>query len=76
MNFSINDYFMPTFYADQSFVLHQFNTAGAGLVFQSPAQCWRLNTNVDYTVQTKTTSFSFNLQLNLSGSGFENPTQM
>ena len=68
--FSLNDYILPTGYADYSMVQHQLNTAGAGLAFQSPAQCWKLTSNLDYTVQTKTTSVSFNLLLNLDGTGF------
>ena len=68
--FSLNDYFLPTAYADYSFVSHSLNTAGLGLAFQSPASCWKVTMNVDYTVQTHTTAWSPNFLLNLSGSGF------
>lgn len=72
LNFSLNDYILPSGYVDYSFISHALNTAGFGVAFQSPAECWKFTTNFDYTVQTKTSSLSFNLALNLSGSGFGN----
>jgi hypothetical protein len=70
LSFSLNDYFLPTAYFDYSLVQHAPNTAGVGVAFQSPAQCWKASINLDYTVQTRSSSWSPALLLNFSGSGF------
>jgi LPS-assembly protein len=70
INFSLSDYIMPSAYSEFSFISHQLNRAGAGLTFQSPAQCYKFAVNVDYTIQNREIAYSFDLSLNITGTGF------
>jgi hypothetical protein len=82
INYSISDYVMPTTHLDYSFIqygqngkLPQWLDVGAGLRFQSPSQCWKLDIGAQRTTCEKPpNNFCFtsqvDLSLNLTGSGF------
>jgi hypothetical protein len=70
LNFSINDYILPSARAQYSFTQRQILTAGGGVLFQSPSQCWRFSTTIDYKVQENTVVWGVDLSLNLTGEGF------
>jgi LPS-assembly protein len=69
-NYSINDYILPSAYMTYDFIVHGFDGAGASLMFQSPAQCYKIGPSVAYTIQNNDISYSFDFELNLAGSGF------
>lgn len=70
LNFSINDYVLPSARATYSFSKRQFITAGGGLLFQSPSQCWRFSTTIDYRIEQNRVEWGIDLSLNLTGEGF------
>jgi LPS-assembly protein len=70
VNYSLNDYILPTAYMEYGFVGHKFNTAGASLMFQSPAQCYKIGPNIAYTIQQKGVLLGFDFELNITGAGF------
>ena len=70
LNYSLNDYILPTGYMEYGFITHAFNTAGASLMFQSPAQCYKIGPTVAYTIQNKEVSYAFDFELNITGAGF------
>jgi hypothetical protein len=76
-NFSLNDYFMP--YGSISYGFVPFGTwygYGFGLQVQSPSQCWKLISSVNYVVGNGTSWNGFDLSLNLTGSGFGGVTEL
>lgn len=70
LNFSINDYILPSISGQYDLISREFLTAGAGLAFQSPSRCWRLSVTTAYSRQTKTTQWAPDLAINLTGDGF------
>jgi LPS-assembly protein len=69
-NYSLNDYILPSAYMTYDFIVHGFDGAGASLMFQSPAQCYKIGPSVAYTIQNNDVNISFDFELNLAGSGF------
>ncbi len=78
--FSLNDYVRPVF----SFDYHlsagaedpsRFFKTNLGVDFQSPSQCWKIALNFARSIEKISTSFDFNLTLNLTGAGFEGLTE-
>ncbi|MCM2324480.1 MAG: LPS assembly protein LptD [Oligoflexia bacterium] len=79
INFSLSDYVMPTASAAYSLKSQSLTGGALGLVFQSPSQCWRLSFSIPFTldpVNGLQRRFEPLLQLNLTGSGFDNPTEI
>jgi lipopolysaccharide assembly outer membrane protein LptD (OstA) len=70
VNFSINDYFLPTGSISYSFVTNQLLSAGLALKIQSPSQCWQIITGLGYVAGLSGLNWTFNWSLNLTGSGF------
>ncbi|MGZ3687741.1 MAG: hypothetical protein ACXVBW_05550, partial [Bdellovibrionota bacterium] len=72
--FSINDYFMPSLSIGYNFAANSFPGAGFGLSIQSPSRCWKVDLAFGFTPVTQPGlspfSFSPNITLNLTGSGF------
>jgi hypothetical protein len=80
LNFSINDYLLPSGGLNYSFVSPTpLLGANFGLNLQSPSRCWKVGVLSSYTPAVsgqKNISFAFNLSLNFSGSGFSDVSQM
>jgi hypothetical protein len=85
MNYSLSDYILPTGYVSYNFVGHQFLNGGAQIQFQSPSRCYKLTVSGAYDLNAKKTdsdsalngvSFSVDLALNLTGSGFGGVTDL
>jgi LPS-assembly protein len=73
-NFSLSDYVMPFGSISYGFRTSdaqpaQLYAAGTGVQLQSPSQCWKFITGINYGPATGVT-WSFDLSLNLTGSGF------
>lgn len=76
--YSLSDYFLPSGNLSYDFIQHKFQSAGLQLNFQSPARCWRFGFNATYNIGALKndgslldgTSFTGDLSLNLTGSGF------
>jgi hypothetical protein len=75
LNYSITDYFMPSLTYNYSFQDKALYSANLGLLFQSPSQCWKLMTYFNFLpvivgIRDSSITFGFDLQLNITGSGF------
>ncbi|MFZ9596078.1 MAG: LPS-assembly protein LptD [Bdellovibrionia bacterium] len=70
MNFSLNDYVLPTLEFSYNFVTRQLLGGRLNLSLQSPSRCWVFSTSVGYISGLPGLNFSFNWALNLTGSGF------
>jgi hypothetical protein len=69
--FSINDYILPTISAQYTWIGDpRWLLATADLKFQSPSQCWVFDIGGTYTFPNQGFAVSFNLSLNLTGTGF------
>lgn len=71
LNFSINDYLIPSASANYNFITHHLDTWGYGLAFQSPSQCWRISTAMTFDPTQGHVFSAPAISLNLTGSGFE-----
>ncbi len=71
LNYSINDYILPTFSIAYNLVTN--NTAilssKYGLILQSPSRCWRVESSITSTYGLGT-GFNLTFALNLTGSSF------
>lgn len=78
MAYSLSDYFLPSGSLSYDFVAHKFQAAGLQLNFQSPSRCWKFGFNASYNIAALKAngsvldgySFTGDLSLNLTGSGF------
>jgi lipopolysaccharide assembly outer membrane protein LptD (OstA) len=80
LNFSINDYILPSGGLNYSFVSPSpLLGANLGLNLQSPSRCWKVGVLSSYAPAVsgqKNIIIAFNLGLNFSGSGFSDVSQM
>lgn len=74
--YSLNDYLQPNAAINYDFVNHVFFNASAGLLFQSPSQCWRMNLSGAYDINNHQPTFNIDLSLNLTGTGFGGVTEV
>ncbi len=71
INFSLNDYLLPSASSYYDLIAHRLKGWGYGLSFQSPSQCWKIATAVTFD-PTQGHVFSMPaISLNLTGAGFE-----
>jgi hypothetical protein len=71
LNFSINDYLIPSASGYYNFITHHMDGWGYGLAFQSPSQCWRISTAFTFDPTQGHVFSAPAVSLNLTGSGFE-----
>ena len=73
MNYSLNDYILPTFGITYNLTSSQIAAGGVGVQFQSPSQCWRFGVNTYFTRGSNNelqAVYGIDFALNLTGSGF------
>lgn len=71
INYSINDYFLPSATAIYNVISHQLTGFAYTLSFQSPSQCWKVSTGVSFDPTLGHTFNAPSVMLNLTGQGFE-----
>lgn len=69
MTYSINDYIMPSATTSFDLTSHRFLYTLAALQFQSPSRCWRFTLQYETDLRENKV-FSFDISLNLTGSGY------
>lgn len=74
LNFSLNDYILPTFSISYNSVKDLFNSFGMNLTFQSPSRCWKFVLTQNYQPTTGPV-WGVDFALNLTGSGFGGVTE-
>ncbi len=70
INYSINDYILPSFSIGFDQLQHSPDYAGVSVAFQSPSRCWKFSTSVGYTRATGWGWGGPDLAVNITGSGF------
>jgi hypothetical protein len=71
MSFSLSDYILPSASASYTWIGEpRWLSASASLKFQSPSQCWLFGLGANYSFPNKGVTVSWDLSLNLTGSGF------
>jgi hypothetical protein len=71
LNYSINDYILPSFSTSYTWIgVPRFLGATANVKFQSPSQCWALGVGGTYTFPNDGFAVAFDFSLNLTGTGF------
>lgn len=71
INYSINDYILPSATAIFNVIAHQMTGFSYNLSFQSPSQCWKISTGVSFDPTIGHTFNAPSVMLNLTGQGFE-----
>jgi LPS-assembly protein len=71
INYSLNDYLLPSASGYYNFITHRLDGWGYGLSFQSPSQCWRISTAVTFDPTQGHVFSAPAISLNLTGAGFE-----
>ncbi len=79
VTFSLNDYILPRATFSKDFNSGKWLDATAALAFQSPSRCWRFEVSARRTLGPSlndfNTTWSADLSLNLTGSGFGGVSQ-
>jgi LPS-assembly protein len=79
--YSLNDYFMPTLSVSKDFNSGKYPSIRGGLQFQSPSRCWKLDTSLTRRLTDDPDKpgyepvFTWDLTINLTGSGFSGVTE-
>jgi len=70
LNYSINDYLLPTISTSYNFYSQIFTEAVIKLVYTDKSRCWRTSAELSRSLDLGV-SLRFEVQLNLTGTGFE-----
>lgn len=77
INFSINDYILPTFAMNYDLLTSQILSATVGVQFFSLSRCWKVGTQVSYIAGNQSYQYDgTDISLNLVGTGFGGVTEI